>query len=170
MVVRSFNKVYSALFVGLMAFTCLSVRPAQAQHVFPWPSPLECPIRWHKIRGRYAVKAQIISAYAGHIVVINARQSRSRRGLEYLQITQYNREGQLYAEGTTYLPKNARYARAILTQPFSSTEYVVRVSMYRRQPTESCAAADLVTGISFYPVNSERVRHAGPQYILIPIQ
>lgn len=166
---RGFNKFYSTLFVGLIALTCLTTRPAQAQHIYPWP-PLECPIQWQRIRGRYAVQAQVISAYAGHVVVIDTHQSRSRRGLEYLQITQYNREGQLYAEGTAYLPGNARSVRAILTEPFSSTEYVVRVTMYRKKQRESCAATDLVMGISFYPINSERLRHTGPQYILVPIE
>ncbi len=162
-------KYFSTLiFVGVTAAIFMTTVPAHAQHVYPWPPNVRCPVRWHRYRGRYRVQADIISPYGGHVVEINIRRSHSRLNLDYLQITQYARDGKLYAEGETYLPVHSRSLREIMRVPGTNQMYMVELNAYTREQTRDCDERNLIIGISFYPMNAYRVEVA-PQYFLIPL-
>jgi len=165
---RSLKLFSTLIFVGVIVAALMPATPAHAQHIFPWPTA-ECPLRWHRYRGRYYIGMDAASPYRGHVFLIDIHRSPQNANLDYMQITQFDSQDHIYAQGQAYLPVDSRSLRETMRVPSTNQTYMVELNAYTRERTKGCNDNDLVMGISFYPINGGRVAVA-PQYILIPVE
>lgn len=124
--------------------------------LFPWPWGTECPFPWAEISGSYILKSQTPSAYAGHYLIFEVNHE-ARDGLKFLNISQYDKFGRLFASGRGYSQKDQRIVKGILKSKASGREYVAMVRSYVKEKKLSCTQGqNLVTAVTFCPLRSKK--------------
>jgi len=124
--------------------------------LFPWPWGTECPFPWEEIKGLYRVKAMASGPYNGHYMEFNVKRDDSHDGLAFLEISQFDRNGKIYAHGAGYSQKDERIVRGVLKEDATGREYAVMVRTYRKNENASCSTGGLVTAITFCTLRSKK--------------
>ncbi len=159
----------STLFtIALFAtFTVLgSGARAAGDHPFPWPRIFRCPISWQDLNGRYRVEAINPGPFEDHLIVLAVRPSRSRVGVEFVEITEYTPGGELFAQGNSYAPMSSLSVRSVLRQEGGQSEFTVEMRAYRRRLRDRCDSNDVILSISYCSLGGN-LCEAGPSYELV---
>jgi hypothetical protein len=124
--------------------------------LFPWPWGSECPFPWQEIQGRYVVRAQKAGGtYNGHFLDITV-SDKEDSNLEFLSITEYDRNGVVYASGQGYAQATDRVVKGLLVNEASNREFTVMIRTYVREKSSVCSGANLVTAVTFCPLRGKK--------------
>jgi hypothetical protein len=132
--------------------------------LFPWPWGSECPFPWQEIKGRYMVKSLGRGVLSGHMLEISVVQ-KDGSDLEFLEIQEFDRAGNLYAKGEGYAQPNERVVKGILNNERTERSSLVMIRTYVKDQKSECSARNLVTAVTFCPLRGRKCQ-SEPNYLL----
>jgi hypothetical protein len=143
-----------AMTFAISAFAGERIDP-KGDDLFPWPWGTECPFPWKEIEGGYYVRAAKTAQYSGHLMYFEVKKS-NNASMRYLNVTQYNRNGFIYARGKASAEKDQRIVKGVMRTEETGREFVVMVRTYENSKTSACRANDMVTAITYCPMRGRK--------------
>lgn len=123
--------------------------------LFPWPWGTECPFPWKEIEGGYYVRSIPSGPYNGHLMYFEVKKN-SNASIRYLNVTQYNRNGFVFARGKARAEKDQKIVTGVMRTEESGREYIIMVRTYENSKTAACRANDMVTAITYCPMRGRK--------------
>lgn len=124
--------------------------------LFPWPWGTECPFPWQDIDGEYMVRSANSGPYTGHMLSIKMLK-KDGSNVEFLTISEYNRQGEHIAYGRGYAQQNDRIVKGLITSDDGGRTYTVMIRTYVKGGKAACGSnPNLVTAITFCPLRGKK--------------
>jgi len=165
---EAMKKFFIFILVSLMGAAVWAAKPNSFggdDDLFPWPWGTECPFPWQDIKGTYLVRSAKPAPHSGHFLKVSVDQKND--SIEFLNITEYDENGQLYAKGKGYAQQNERIVKGLLYQAASGTSFTVMVRSYAENKSPQCLG-DLVTAVTFCPLRGKKCT-SETSYLLQPV-
>ncbi len=153
-----------AFVFAISAFAGGRVNPA-GDDLFPWPWGTECPFPWKEIEGGYYVRAMQSGPYSGHLMYFEVKKS-SNSSVKYLNVTQYNRNGFVFARGKASSEKGEKILKGVMRTEDSDRDFVIMVRSYEGSKAAACDENHVVTAITFCPMRGRDKCMNNANYVL----
>jgi hypothetical protein len=128
--------------------------------LFPWPAGSEITFPWDTVTGRYVVRTNTSSIYAGHSLAIWVTYvgPQSRR---MINIYHFDRRGVLFAQGKGFADRNRKFVTAHMTTEEDKLEYYTQVRAYERVAVvrgEADSKGGIATVVTFCPQKGKKCK------------